>query len=449
MPPAGVRTAFRVEAAPSPLPGPSPLVREEWRLAQRITESRGFRKSELLKRFLLEVSELALAGRAQEITEQRLGICIFGRPEGYDPGEDNIVRSYARMLRKRLEAYFAEEGAHEPLRLTIPRGGYVPVFEAAPVSQKPTASSEPFLVTAETEARDEEKPAGTAPRKWLWATSGLAAGVALALLVCAGVAAMAARRQTSPAHQLWTQLFEKNRNTLIVSADSGLGIVENLTHTQATVDGYASGAYLAGLRDRTDLSAGNLNDLSRQHYTSEVDLRIAAALARLPEFTGDRTQMLNARSLTVDEMRQANVILIGSVHTNPWVALFEPRLNFQLAYTSEVDQSHVVNRHPKVGEQPVYSNGAADGRGPTYGVVAYLPEAGGAGRVLIVEGLNMAATQAAADILFSTEAMEPILRAAQAPGGRLRPFELLIETVSVGASTPTARIISSRVYSEE
>jgi hypothetical protein len=148
-------------------------------------------------------------------------------------------------------------------------------------------------------------------------------------------------------------------------------------------------------------------------------------------------------------MRQANVILIGSVHTNPWVALFEPRLNFQLAYTSEVDQSHVVNRHPKVGEQPVYSNGAADGRGPTYGVVAYLPEAGGAGRVLIVEGLNMAATQAAADILFSTEAMEPILRAAQAPGGRLRPFELLIETVSVGASTPTARIISSRVYSEE
>jgi hypothetical protein len=260
---------------------------------------------------------------------------------------------------------------------------------------------------------------------------------------------MAARRQTSPAHQLWMQLFEKNRNTLIVSADSGLGIVENLTHTQATVDGYASGAYFTGLRDRTDLSAGNLNDLSRQHYTSEVDLRIAAVFAQLPEFTADRTQMLNARGLTVDEMRQANVILIGSVHTNPWVALFEPRLNFELAYTSEVDQSHVINRHPRAGEQPIYSNGAADGHGPTYGVVAYLPDAGGAGRVLIVEGLNMAATQAAADILFSTEAMEPILRAAQAPGGRLRPFELLIETVSVGASTPTARIISSRVYSEE
>jgi hypothetical protein len=215
------------------------------------------------------------------------------------------------------------------------------------------------------------------------------------------------------------------------------------------VDGYASGAYFTGLRARADLSAGNLNDLSRQHYTSEVDLRISAALARLPEFTADRTQMLNAHSLTVDEMRHANVILIGSVHTNPWVALFEPRLNFEMAYTSEVDRSHVVNRHPRAGEQPVYSNGSADGRGPTYGVVAYLPEADGAGRVLIVEGLNMAATQAAADILFSTEAMAPVLRAAQAPGGRLHPFELLIETVSVGASAPAARIVSSRVYPEQ
>jgi hypothetical protein len=443
LPPVNLRTAFRVEAAPSPLP------EEEWRLAQRITESRGFRKSELLKRFLLEVSELALVGRAQEITEQRLGVCIFGRPEGYDPGEDNIVRSYARTLRKRLEAYFAEEGVHEPLRLTIPRGGYVPVFEAVPESRKPVASAEPFLVTAKADAPDETKSAGTPLRKWIWATSGLAAGAALTLLVCAGIATMAARRQTSPAHQLWTLLFEKNRNTLIVSADSGLGIAENLTHTQATVDGYASGAYFTGLRARADLSAGNLNDLSRQHYTSEVDLRISAALARLPEFTADRTQMLNAHSLTVDEMRHANVILIGSVHTNPWVALFEPRLNFELAYTSEVDRSHVVNRHPRAGEQPVYSNGSADGRGPTYGVVAYLPEADGAGRVLIVEGLNMAATQAAADILFSTEAMAPVLRAAQAPGGRLHPFELLIETVSVGASAPAARIVSSRVYPEQ
>jgi hypothetical protein len=428
---------------------PAFQVPEEWRLTQRIVASRGFRKSELLKAFLLEVCELALAGRADEITEKRLGICIFGRPDDYDPGEDNVVRSYARMLRKRLEAYFADEGTHEPLRLTIPRGGYAPLFEAAPVARTPVASMKPSLRTAEADAPGRERIGGRDRRYWVWIACGVVAGVILTLLACAGMVTVEAHRQPSAAHALWTKLFEKDRNTLIVSADSGLGIVENLTHTQATVDGYASGAYFAGLRARAGLSAGNLNDLSQQHYTSEVDLRIATELERLPEFTADRTQMLSARSLSVDEMRRANLILIGSVHTNPWVALFEPRLNFQLAYTSEVDQSYVVNRHPRAGERSVYNNGTADGRGPTYGVVAYQPNAGGAGRVLIVEGLNMAATQAAADILFSTEAMAPVLRAARAADGRLYPFELLIETVSVGASAPAARIISSRVYPEQ
>jgi hypothetical protein len=438
----GIRTVLRVEAAPSP------LLEEERRLAQRITESRGFRKSGLLKRFLLEVSELALAGRAQEITEQRLGICVFGRPEGYDPGEDNIVRSYARMLRKRLEVYFADEGAQEPLRLTIPRGGYVPVFEAVPRVHKP-AAPEQLLTAVQAAEQASEIPAYADRQHRHWATCGMATGAALVLLAGIGMASVAVQHHTSAANALWTQLFQKDRNTLIVSADSGLGIVENLTHTQATLDGYASGAYFAGLHAWTGISAGNLNDLSWQHYTSEVDLRIATELERLPEFTADRTQMLNARSLTVDEMRQANVIFVGSAHTNPWVALFEPQLNFVLTYTSEVDQSYVVNRHPRTGEQAVYANGAADGRGPTYGAVAYLPNAGGAGRVLIIEGLNMAATQAAADILFSTGAIAPVLRAAQAPGGRLHPFELLIETTSVGASAPTARIVSSRIYPEQ
>ena len=61
LPPVNLRTAFRVEAAP-----------DEWKLAQRITESRGFRKSELLERFLLEVSELALVGRRATTPERTI-----------------------------------------------------------------------------------------------------------------------------------------------------------------------------------------------------------------------------------------------------------------------------------------------------------------------------------------------------------------------------------------
>jgi hypothetical protein len=58
----------------------------------------------------------------------RIGTQIFNRGTGYNPGEDNIVRSYARMLRKRLDEYFEDEGSEEPMRIVIPRGGYIPVF---------------------------------------------------------------------------------------------------------------------------------------------------------------------------------------------------------------------------------------------------------------------------------------------------------------------------------
>src|ERR1700749_4519874 len=123
----------------------------EWQLVLRIAASRGFSKSELLKKFLLYVCERSLTDDAQEITEQRIGIRIFGRMEGYDPGEDNIVRSYARTLRKRLDAYFAGEGAGETLRVLIPRGGYVPVFEVVPGARRPVATEvpAPFSVNEE------------------------------------------------------------------------------------------------------------------------------------------------------------------------------------------------------------------------------------------------------------------------------------------------------------
>lgn len=99
-----------------------------WQLAQRIAASGSLGRSRLMAEFLLYVVDRHILDRGDEITEQQIGVLVFGRPDGYDSNEDNIVRSYARNLRKRLEEYFSGEGSHEPLRMEIPRGGYVPQF---------------------------------------------------------------------------------------------------------------------------------------------------------------------------------------------------------------------------------------------------------------------------------------------------------------------------------
>src|ERR1700741_1754952 len=67
------------------------MERPEWKLAVREASSKSFSRSELLPRFLLYVCELTITGRTEEITEQRIGTRVFLRPEGYNPGEDNIV----------------------------------------------------------------------------------------------------------------------------------------------------------------------------------------------------------------------------------------------------------------------------------------------------------------------------------------------------------------------
>src|SRR5947209_14879125 len=97
-------------------------------LVERVAASRHVNRSARLRDMLLYVSGRVLDGDADEIHEQELGHNVFGRPANYDTASDNIVRVHASMLRKRLEQYFASEGAAEPLILEIPKGNYAPVF---------------------------------------------------------------------------------------------------------------------------------------------------------------------------------------------------------------------------------------------------------------------------------------------------------------------------------
>src|ERR1700754_5176935 len=84
----------RIDAHPSDL---------RWQLACRIAFSGSLGRSRLLSRFLLFIVDRHIRGRNHEMTEQQIGILVFDRAEGYDSNEDNIVRSYARNLRRRIE----------------------------------------------------------------------------------------------------------------------------------------------------------------------------------------------------------------------------------------------------------------------------------------------------------------------------------------------------------
>ena len=102
-----------------------------WQLVLRIASSSGFVRSPKLVLFLKFVSRKALTDQADQISEQEVGAKVFDRDPNYDASADSIVRAHAVRLRTKLEDYFLNEGVAEPLRLSIPKGAYVPVFVAA------------------------------------------------------------------------------------------------------------------------------------------------------------------------------------------------------------------------------------------------------------------------------------------------------------------------------
>ena len=54
---------------------------------------------------------------------------------GFDPQNDPIVRIEVGRLRRDLEHYYLTDGRDDPIRITIPKGHYVPAFE---VRDEPT-----------------------------------------------------------------------------------------------------------------------------------------------------------------------------------------------------------------------------------------------------------------------------------------------------------------------
>lgn len=105
--------SLEVVAATHLKKAPTEAVANRQGLVSRVASSVTFEKSPRLRAFFLHVCRCAFEEKPEEATEQQIGINVYERPPGYNPNEDNIVRSQARVLRLKLEHHFANEGKNE------------------------------------------------------------------------------------------------------------------------------------------------------------------------------------------------------------------------------------------------------------------------------------------------------------------------------------------------
>jgi hypothetical protein len=383
-----------------------------------------------LQEFLFYISECAIREVPGEATEQQIGIHVFHRHPGYNSSEDSIVRTHARLLRQKLAAYFAKEGAEEEIVVDIPKGHYLPVFSSrskegevkaeagdlphVPVVQEPSAAG--FGVT------------GTAGSRRM--VRGLIVGLCAAVLTVVGLMLWhpwkEARASQSAVDTFWRPFFTDDPPFVVYSnalftGNSTTGL--RYAPAGATEDGGTNDAYIDTYTGIGELAS--VYDLTKLFDTHQAT------------FTLKRSQLV-----AWDEAKSRNLIFIGASVENPSLRVLPPTINF--TQEAKPGFAGIVNHHPRPGEPEVYSR-PEHPLTTDYAIIALLPGVQPGKRVLLFSGLTTFGTQAAVEFMCRPESVAEILKQVTGPKGEIRPFEAVVQTTIGGGVSLETRLVTLRI----
>jgi hypothetical protein len=406
-----------------------------------------FQRTWRLREILLFLCDRVLTDPAHPPREAEIGVAVFGRGDDFDPGVDPLVRVQTSQLRKRLKAYFAGEGASEPLVIEIPKGAYAPAFRERAALEPPADEPE----------EDEDVPPRTSSRAAL-----VAAGVLLVACAVLAVQNLQLRRGTvgraAPPHvaRLWSQLVGRGRTTYVVIADAGLSVFLETTHRILSPTSYQRGEF--DTRYRRGPPPGPTEpdppevvfarSLLPQSLTGSVDAALAHHVGALGASVGGTTRVLFAREATPDLLRAGTLVLSGSRRANPWTDLFEDRLIFQGATHKGV--AVFRDADPRPGEEAEF-RAVPDQIG--YCRIALTSNLDQTGPALLITGTDFLSTGAGVELLADDAAMADLARAlgldARAPFPRFEAmlrvryvagaplkYERVAQRISTGTSVP-------------
>jgi hypothetical protein len=431
-------------------------VEERRALIERVAASEQFSRSARLRDFLLYVGKQSLKDGCPEIHEQEIGAKVFGRHASYDRSQDNIVRVNATELRKRINTYFASDGANEPLIFEIPRGGYKPVFrgrlpeDAKPPDPAPQALEPPHSfpsgLSADTQHPDQRRAIFRIHLMW---------GTLCLLLVLGSLALFqhdrSLRKAVSPwdgkpaLAAFWGGFLRSNQQTDIVLPDDSTSVIEDITHHPISLGEYLSREYMRQVQS-SNINAERkdaVEQVFRHNLVTFGGVRAAQQILALIPPSHARSFTF-ARYYTADEIKRNNVVLIGGKKSEPWDHLFDGKVNFVTDYDDAHEQQFVRNINPKPGEPAAYLVSREPNSLVGYSVIAYLPNPSQTGNAIILAGTDSDATNAAAEFLTSEEPLEKFrntLHTKQFPY-----FEVLLKTSRLSGTAFNSELVAYRTY---
>ncbi|QKK26967.1 adenylate cyclase [Rhizobium hidalgonense] len=189
---------------------PAPRADDIREQLERIVSSPEFPGVGRAAAFLRYVVSETLDGRGNRIKAYSIAIEVFGRDAGFTQ-DDPVVRIEAGRLRRSLERYYLVAGQHDPVRIDIPKGGYIPSF----------AWSCPASADTGDEEAEDAAPSEVRPGRW-WATRRVLFPGAAALAAVAISLYWIGARSPTPSLERGMSL-SPDRPALVVAPFANLG----------------------------------------------------------------------------------------------------------------------------------------------------------------------------------------------------------------------------------
>jgi len=423
---------------------------------QEILAGEAFRGSQRSGQFLKHIIEETISGHQENLKERILGIDIFGRTPSYDTSEDAIVRVTASDVRKRLLQHYGRAGDQGDFRFSLPPGSYVPRITRVALTTPNSLVVSPEEVPNQQSAASGQASSYSPPLAVAYSSRKLArwralAGVLLLSNIALGFACWKKTRYTDntiASMTPWSSVITGPGPTLVITSDPNIAEIQGITGKPISLSDYANHKYVSHPELLTPEQNHFCNVILRGDKASVVDTPIVAEAAAIAAQRGKTIIVAGARTIQLTDIQSdKNLIIFGSTRSDPWIDLFQNKLDFRFEYEPNTMNEIIRNVHPRAGETSRYVATAPGwATGESYALIALLQKTDGEGRVLLIAGENGEGTEAAGKLLNDSDRLRrTLIKCGVNPAMSKQNFEILLHLNTLAGSPSNVDTIACHI----
>jgi hypothetical protein len=391
-----------------------------------------------------------------QIRESTIALEVFGCKSDFDSRTNSVVRVQTKRLRTKLQEYYESEGVSDKVLIDLPKGHYKVAFSY--VQQKDETS---FIQDGQAETGSP--PGSASPEiasqqhrkadvwKITLISSVIILGVAVILLVFSNINLRKRAQEAVPVSGgtdygfVWSPFLKGNAGTLTVLSNPPVyRFLNNSDPAAISKDSMPISpeqSRLLGevLRNRLVMQQNRPPKLvlSTANYTGIGEAIGLYHLMNLFRTAGKDLTLKQSRTVSAEDLKNHNVILLGSSWVNEWVEKLPVKEDFIYGVNASIE-----NKNPQPGEEREYKPSYNEKTGEVkedYALVTVKPGLTDEHRVMTLAGILSEGTQAAAEYVTRKEYLSVLnqrLQQLSSKDGPPKYYQVLLK-VGVDNGIPT------------